>query len=344
MNPNEKQPQFSDSDIQNAGQPVQPTAPTPVPEVHDYLHPIQDKPKHVYHPKRMMLILGMVVGASLLAVVVMLVYALLPTQSSKKTQTSNQTTVTTTPVDTLSAKQAIAHVGEYFKGKEKAKTAISRPVTAPNKSFYTVVPDTAPLISLAGAIAADMSPTQLESILKSMDYDKFVKQVLADGENSTNYLADLTRNDVVCQVAVTKQKDVKADHWFEVRCLDISVYTEYANAQQTLVSLYTPLTASSVQYGFIGKPTTKASRSAGYTLAELPVGSVIDNRLTTTNRLAIFYQTADKLWHYFTDRDRDLLVECEKFNTNDLRFAYGGESCRRVKTGAVESVIAPKKK
>lgn len=345
MNPNDNLPKFSDNDIQNAGQPPQAPTPAPAPEVHDYLHPIQDEPKHTYHPKRMMLTLGLIVGASLLAVVIMLLYALLPPQSSKKSTNTSQTpTTTTVPADTLTAKQTIEHVAAYFKGAEKAKSPISRPVTAPNKSFYTVIPETAPLISLAGNVMADKSDTQLESILKSMNYDKFVKQVLADGASGTNYLADLTRNDVICQVAVTKQKDAKADHWFEVRCLDMSTYTEHANIQQTLVSLYTPLTASSVQYGFVGKPSTRASKTAGYTLAELPVGTVIDNRLTTTNRLALFYQSPDKLWHYFTDRDTSLLVECENFDTPVLKTAYSGESCRRVKTGAVENVIAPKTK
>ena len=344
MHPNHDQPTYSDNDIQNAGQPPEPKPLAPTPVAHDYLHPIQDKPKHAYHPKRMMIVLSSIVAVSLIAVAIMLIYALSPTQQNKKTNGSDQSNKSAPQKDTLTAKQTVKNVAIYFKGQEKPKSPISRPVMAPGKAFYTVIPDVPPLVGIAGPVSADKSDMQLESILKAMDYDKFAKKVREDGANNTNYLADLTRDDVICQVQVIKQKDVNAEHWTELRCLDMGTYAEYAETQQPLATLYTPLTASSVQYGFVGKPMTKPSQTDGYTHAELPVSTVIDNTMTSSNRLALFYQSPDKLWRYFTDRDSNLTVECEQYDTPNLKTAYANETCRRVKTGASETIIPPKKR
>ena len=70
-----------------------------------------------------------------------------------------------------------------------------------------------------------MSKQQRESIEKSLDYDKFVKKVFSEGDEKTAYLADFTRDDVVCQLSVDPaEHDTKGD-WTELRCLDVSAYT-----------------------------------------------------------------------------------------------------------------------
>lgn len=325
---------------------MKPRAPrdTPTPVSADYLHPLPDSPARPDHSRRVMIILGTITVTALLIVAAMLIYAFAIPQSTTKHTTSKTPSPTTTKQNSLTAKQAIEHIGVYFKGKDTAQHSITRPVKAPKYEFYTVVPDIAPLVSLAGDIAPEASEAQRDSILKSFDYDKFSVHVLQDGAKQSSYLADITRDDVVCQLQIIKQPDVKLAHRFEVRCLDMTVYSEYASAQSSIVSNYTPLTASSVQYGFIGKPQTKPSPSTGYATVEVPVGTVINDQMTTTSRLALFYRTPDQLWHYFTDRDASVLLECEQYDTVEKKSIYAGSSCRRLKTGTVETVIDPKKK
>ena len=317
--------------------------PVQTPESHDYLHPITDTQKRTYNPKRVAIVLSAIVAASLIAVIVMLIVALMPAKQSKAPSTPTKQSTAPTK-DTITAKQTIEHVKVYFKGADVAKSAVSTPVMAPGKSFYTVIPEVTATTSVAGAVPVANSSTQLASILKSLEYDKFTKRVFADGANNTNYLADFTRSDVTCQVAATPQSDPKADHWFEVRCLDTSQYTEYANEQQPFVSLYTPTTSTATKYGFVGKPQVVASQSAGYNLMEIAANTVIDQRMSALNSKAMFYQTTDGLWHYFRDHTDGIYVECEQYTTPVLKFAYFNQPCRSLSKDIVITVELPEKR
>lgn len=317
--------------------PNVPSVQRPAEPPHDYLHPIIEKKRGLVSTKTVTIILSVLVGVCLLAVALMIILAILPARSTKKTTTAPATSVEkATP---LTAKDAIDHVKVYFKGTDTAKTAITRPVMAPKMNFYTVIPDVVPLTSVAGEVAPDKSDAQLASILKSMDYDKFTLKVLSDGTKQTNYLADLTRSDVICQVSITKQTDPKADHFFETKCLDMSQYSEYANTQQPLVAQYTPVTATATQYGFVGKPALQASKTSDYNLVEIKSSTVTDQRMSALNNNSMFYQSPDGLWHYFRDHADGVMVECEQYATPVLKAAYAGQPCRSIaKGGAVISV------
>lgn len=312
-------------------------------EQHDYAHPIADSaPKKTYNPKRFIVILGAVVAVCILSVAAMLAFALLPPTTSKKT---TQTTTTSTPKETtVSAKTAIDHVKEYFKATDVAKSPITRPVLSTGNQFYTVIPDVAPLVSVAGEVAPDKSDTQLNAITHSFEGDSFTQRIVNNGAENTSYLADFTRTETYCQVAITKPTDAKSNQWFEVRCLDMAQYVDYANAQEPLVSLYTPLSATSVLYGFVGKPAPVASKTANYKLAELEVSIVVDNSMTSAGKYALFYQSPDGLWHYFRDRDAAQAFDCDEYKTDELKNAYLGVACRDTGKNTMTTVEAPKKK
>ena len=351
MNPNEQpKPQYpteSPSDLSPATpqQPevrvANPTDTTISQVSHDYNHPVLDPPKRIRHPKRFMIALGIFVGVCILAVAAMVAIAFLPYTSSKKETTFSNTSTTTEK--TVSAKIAIEHVKEHFAGYQVAKSSIATPVLATGKSFYTVVPDTEPLVSVAGEVAPDDSSKQLGSILASLTDDGFVSNDSAASPETTNYSANFSNGKTFCGVIITKPVDTKANQWFEIRCLDMATYVEYANAEQPLVSQYTPLSATSVQYGFVGKPTLVASKTSGYTLAELEVSIVVDSQMTSSGNYALFYQTPDGLWHYFRDRDAAAAFDCSAYSTDDLENAYAGVSCRNIGTNTTSVVEAPKK-
>lgn len=309
---------------------------------HDYAHPIVEKPKKVYHPKRFMMILGVFVGICVVSVAAMLLFALLPSTTSKKTATdTSKQAVTETMV---SANTAIDHIKEYFKGTATAKSPITRPVLSTGHQFYTVIPDIAPLVSVAGEVTPDKVDTQLNAIIHSFEDDKFTQRIVNNGVENTNYLSDFSRKETYCQASITKPADAKANQWFEVRCLDMATYVEYATAQNPLVSLYTPLSATSVLYGFVGKPVPAASKTANYKLAELEVSSVVDDTMTSAGKYALFYQSADGLWHYFRDRDAAQAFDCDEYKTDDLKNAYLGTPCRDTAKNTTSAVEAPKKK
>ena len=323
-------------------QPVISPLPDSVPPLSDYTHPIADSPKHSYHPKRFMIALGVFVGICLIGVGIMLAIALIPQQSSKPKTTTSKDTSKTSSDSTLTAATAIKHVKEYFKGTEAAKAPIMRPIKAPNTNYYTVVSDVAPLVSAAGEVTPDKSSAQINSIVHSLDGDGFTKTVVTDGSGATNYQAYFVRKDTICEADLVKPQDVKANQWIEAKCLDMATYSSYATDQAGFANLYTPLSATSVLYGFVGKPTITDGSVAGYKRGKIQVSSVINDQLTTDGKYAVYYQTPDGLWHYFADQD-NVTIECEKYTTKDQQSAYSGTVCRSLKTGAISTVPAPKK-
>lgn len=333
--PPPQQPQYGQ-------QPTISPLPDSVPPLSDYTHPIIDPPKHSYHPKRFMIALGVFVGICIIGVGVMLAFALMPQSPSKpKTSTSKDTSKTSSE-STLTAATAIKHVKEYFKGTEVAKSPIMRPIKAPDTNYYTVVSDVAPLVSVAGAVAPDKASAQIDSIVHSLDGDGFTKTVVTDGSGKTNYQAYFVRKDVICEADLAKPADAKANQWIEAKCLDMSVYSTYANDQAGFANIYTPLSATSVLYGFVGKATITDGSVAGYKRGKIQVSTVINDQMTTDGKFAVYYQTPDGIWHYFADQD-NVAIECEKYTTKDQQSAYSGTPCRSLKTGAMSTVPVPKK-
>jgi len=336
MNP---QRNLNDSDIENAGHPgyVSPSANAAPKPLSDgkYAQPVpHQKGVRSFHALKVILISGLLLAAAIGVIAVVLLFA----QSSTKRTANEQKKAGETKLDPLTAQQTIERTAVYFKGQEKAKTPLTIPIKVKGKNFYTVIPDVDILQSLAGYVPKEMSKQQRESIEKSLDYDKFVKKVFSEGDEKTAYLADFTRDDVVCQLSVDPaEHDTKGD-WTELRCLDVSAYTPYADAQQPLAKAYSAVTSTAAHYGFIGKPMPKDGALSGYKLVEIPVGAVTNQRMTTPDNLGMFYQMPDGLWYYFRDRNRDVYVECENFTGENQRRAYADQPCRRRSTGTIETV------
>lgn len=346
MNPNQQQPTPpQDTSPQQTPPPMPgalPAQPTPPPEG-SYSQPIPDAPKHIYHPKQFMLALSIFVAVCLLGVVIMVLMTLMP-QSSTKTKTAPADTKNNVVENPIPAELAISHVKEYFKGTETAKSALMLPVQPPDTAYYTVVPDVKPLSSVAGNVPAAKAHDQLTSIVHSLEGDKFETNVINDGAGNTNYQAYFIREDTICEVDVVKTTDVAADQWIEAKCLDMTTYISYAKAQAPYASLYTPLTSTSVQYGFVGIPEVKAGGVAGYQTLRIQVSSVINDHLATDGQYALFYKTLDGIWHYFSDQDNQVIISCDLYNNNDIKSAYAGKTCRVNSNGSTKVIEAPKTK
>lgn len=122
-----------------------------------------------------MIVLSSIVAVSLIAVAIMLIYALSPTQQIKKPTDPDQSKQVYPTKDALTAKQTVKMWRSTSRVK-KAKRVRSRPVMAPGQSPFTPpFPTSPPLVGIAGQSVPISQTLQLESILKAMDYDKFKK-------------------------------------------------------------------------------------------------------------------------------------------------------------------------
>jgi hypothetical protein len=334
---------LSSNEIESGGAPSQPTPQANATEVHDYLHPIVEPPKHTYHPKAVRTLLIVLVVVSLLGVGLAVLATLLPTMSKPVTNQTNTPTTTSKTTEKLTAAKEIERVKAYFKGTTTAKSSLSLPVKTDGNNFYTVIPDVAEVKSVAGEVAPADVTAMVTAIHKVLDYDKLERTVWSDGADNTNYLADYRHKDVLCQITVTKPADTKAKQFIEAKCLDMTQYEAYAAIQRPFYNVYTPAQAGSVEYAFTGKPAAKPSNTSGYHLAELPVGTVIANKVETQGQTGMFYQTPDAIWHYFKDRAQKM-IECEQYRVRDELFAYGGQQCYSLAKDTITTVIAPKKK
>lgn len=329
-------------------QPTQPIVTTPqqtLPQTTptqqaDYLHPITDPPKHTYHPKRMILILSVAVVVSLLVVGLLVAYAIRPTKIAiTEDQTNDQKVEELKP---LTANDTLKLVQTHLTEPTAAKQAIALPVLAPKKKFYTVIPEDTPVQGTAAAVAPGKVTSTYEAVQKVFTDNKFVELERRDLEDPIGYLAYFTREDVICQMTIAPASTEAEPRMLQVDCLDMTSYTEYADAQQPLASVYTPATTASTYVAFTGKPSLKPSQTAGYNLVEIPVSTVIDQKLTSSGTLALFYQSPDSLWHYFLDRDSGLLVDCTKYKATPVLYAYAGQTCSITNSSKTNVVIPPK--
>ncbi len=307
----------------------------------DYLHPITDGPKKTYHPKRMIIILSVAVGLSLLIVALLVLYAIrpakIPAHQEEAAKSDQQSTAAT-----LTASDTLKLVQKHLTEPVAAKRAITLPVIAPKKKFYTVIPEDTPVEGTTAPVAPGDVAKVSTAVLKEFDTKKFVKIERQGMDSAIGYFAYFTREDVICQMSVAPALTKAEPQALEVDCTDISHYNEYADAQQPLVSLYTPAATASTYLGFTGKPDVKPSQTADYSLVEIPVSTVIDQKLTSTGTVALFYQSPDKLWHYFIDRDSGVLVDCSKYRTPELLSAYAGTTCSVSNSNKTNVVTAPK--
>lgn len=337
MNP---QRNLNDNDIENAGHPgyvAQFGANSPLQPLSNgkYAQPAANqKGVHSFHALKAFLIGGLLLAAAIGVIAVVILFA----QSSTKRLETSEKKDEVVKTEALTAQQTIENTAVYFKGQEKAKSQLTVPVKVKGMNFYTVIPEVDILQSLAGYVPGETSQQQRESIEKSLDYDKFTKKVFSEGGENTAYLADFTRDDVVCQLSVDPAERSTKGDWTELRCLDVSAYKPYAEAQQPLAKAYSAVTSTAGVYGFIGKPAEKDGAINGYKLVEIPVALVTNQRMTTTDNLGMFYCMPDGLWRYFRDRNSGVYVECENFEGQNVRRAYADQPCRRRSTGAIETV------
>lgn len=331
-------------DPQNAS----PTPPAPTPtiepagQVHDYLHPIIDKPKRTYHPKVFVTILIVVVALSLLGVGLAVTAALLPTPT-KQSSTQATDSKLSSNAEVLSATKQIDRVKAAFNGNATALSGLTTPVKTAKNNYYTIIPDLEPVVSIAGQVEPSKVQTTITSIAKVLTGSSMNERVLSDGSGTSSFLADYTHKDVVCQVASVRPADVASPQFVEAKCINMSSYEDYAAAQRPFYNIYSPAQAASTEVAFTGKAEVKPSATSGYQLAELPADTVSNGRVVSVGARAMFYQTPAGIWYYFKTRAQQL-IECEQYSNDTLKFAYANQPCRSLAKDADLTVVPPKKK
>ena len=201
------------------------------------------------------------------------------------------------------------------------------PIKVPGYDFYTSVGNIENISRLKKDVAYNQSSVDINSIDEILAGYDFTKKVIDPGEGYSMSINYYTHKDVVCEVYVTETyNNPTGDHHVTVACADMTDYRSIAEQQKPFFAVYPKVTTGNgEEVLMIGKPDIKSSKTEGYALANLGVGSVASGEFVPGSAAGLFYKTPDGKWHFFKGTQSALL--CSEYNTDDLKKAYLGESC-----------------
>ncbi|QQS22265.1 hypothetical protein IPM09_01845 [Candidatus Saccharibacteria bacterium] len=238
------------------------------------------------------------------------------------------TSSSTSPVSSkkLTAADTINAVNEILRGTvENESTAMLQPLKVAGYDFYTGI-DRNKIVSIAQSVPANDAPVmraKITKLLKEKGFSDSTLNSVDDMETSTIRYAEA---DVVCSLLDTKTYNNPAGpHQFVIGCGNMSDYVSTAKAQSPFYGIYPNKSDVDATVLFNGIPVVKASSTQGYQTAQIGVSGVMDGQIGMGGFAGLFYQTPDKVWHYFTGTQG--LIPCSDYAGSDIKKAYFGTDC-----------------
>lgn len=254
--------------------------------------------------------------------------------SSKKTADKSAEPTDSKPADpTEKPKQTtaidtIAYLRNYFKGSGSAKTSLTTPVKTGNRAFYTVItdPKLVETTSISDTMPFEQVAENMVSLKRALDFYGYRETVINENQDNVNFLADYTREDVQCQIYAEKPADHNSPHYLEVKCLDTTQYDALAKEQEPFYRAYTEAAALGTPLILLGKAQINNSASAGYRLAEIQTGTLVENRFAEAGPIVKYYSGTDGIWRYFTNKT-EVLPCATYYKSPSLTAAYLNMPC-----------------
>lgn len=253
---------------------------------------------------------------------------------------SSQTPVAATPTTPskttpkLTAKQTIALVTPLISGTSPDTGGVAAPpVKSAGYQFYVApgMGDENQSV-IARVITGSQAGIDAAKVAKELVDKGFLEEKFtAHSPDGTTY-STYTHADVACALENTEGSIPTANHVVSVACADMSKYANDSAKLKPFADLYLAATNDPAvdkhALLFIGTPKTIDSKTANYKTAQVTVGSYHNGQSSTGGFEGMFYQTPDKVWHYFMGAQNALT--CDKYNTTDLKKAYLGQPCTDV--------------
>ena len=216
-------------------------------------------------------------------------------------------------------------------------TGTTVPEQAPNppaikiagKTFYTQIRAANSLVaSRAETVASAQADVERANLVKLLKDQGFEENSLTPADAEITYRGELTHKDVACTLQQTRTlNNSAADHLISVACANMTDYTKLAATQQPFMTAFGNDGSVSIQrVTAIGAPNVAMSATQGFQTAELPLMGYADGEQPTSNGfMALFYQTPDRVWHFF--KTTQSIVPCSEYSSIDLKKAYIGNRC-----------------
>ncbi len=206
-------------------------------------------------------------------------------------------------------------------------------------NFFTT---SSPAAMVKKDVAYSQSSVETAAIAKSLKDKGFVETIALTGiEQDSMYIAHYTEKDVICRVSVTKTyNNPTGDHLVQAGCQNMSTIVSETKKLKPFFDLL-PAEIRTGSPSMMGDATRiVASKTTGYATLSLGFGAIDDNgELGLGSAHQLFYQTPDKSWHYFIGAQNTVL-NCEQYDTTDLKKAYLGERCYDTATNNDQAIVS----
>lgn len=264
------------------------------------------------------LVLTLVVFAGAAAILGYAYYFQKPPTPTSQTPTANATT-------DLTARQTLDMVKQVFQSSPAESPNLAVPIRIAGYNYYTEI-DPARSSGLVASVPYTDSAIATAKIAKALKEQHFNESVIQAGSGDSEYIARYTHPDVVCSVTATKTaNNPTGSHEVMASCANMSDYVTTAATQKPFYEAY-PSKPSASNLLFSGAPQISPSKTAGYQIASVSMGGVMNDGTQDAGGFAgLFYQTPDKIWHFFKGAQNTL--PCSDYVTDDVKKAYAGMEC-----------------
>ena len=237
---------------------------------------------------------------------------------------------TSQSVVTLTAASLVAEIRAKMIGDVKTESQIgsnapyptfNAPVHQPDGYLFSVRPSQSSGFASFGTSGTKV--TDLKTIEDSLISHGLKKTIFDPGTEISVYAAGYTSKDITCSVNDQKPYTSTEQYRSVLGCANTRDYLANAKINQPFYDAYVADTNNNKNNLLFDVVEINQSKTANFKIATIGVGG--SGYGSVGGFAALFYQTPDTIWHYFTGTQSKL--PCTRFDTIDLKQAYLGESC-----------------
>lgn len=210
--------------------------------------------------------------------------------------------------------------GDFWVGTTDNFQAYAVPQQQPSGYAFTTVPTELSGVSTSSTTQSTIDADVLaaKKFLESKGLRASKNTI--DPDNKILGSVDYVNDDVACTVSLTNYTNAYQSH---IGCADMASYAANAATLKPMYTAYVNKAKLATKEGiYMGLAKVTDSPIAGYKRANVSTGNI---NTPVGGAVALFYQTQDKTWHYFTSTQSAL--SCTDYPAGDIRKAFAGETC-----------------
>ena len=195
------------------------------------------------------------------------------------------------------------------------------PVHQPDGYLFSVRPSQSSGFASFGTSGTKVS--DLKTIEDSLMSHNLKKTIQDPGTEISMYAANYSSKDIACSVNDQKPSTATEQYRAVIGCANTEDYIANAKIDSSFYDAYVANPKNDKNNLLFDVAAIKQSKTPNFKIATIGVGG--SEYGSVGGFAALFYQTPDKIWHFFTGTQNQL--PCVRFDTVDLKKAYVGESC-----------------